>query len=109
MSSLHCPICHVRLWDKVKGTLRKYQEINDTFYCLKCSKKLKPIKVEFEISIEDFQDILQENYTQKQIVKIFTDDTLREIIRKKLCYNEYSLDDLTNILNDYSEVFKNEL
>ena len=108
MSSLHCPICHVRLWDKVKGNLRKYQEINSTFYCLKCSKLLKPIKVEFEISIEDLQEILKENYTQKQIVKIFTNEIMREIINKKLGYNQYSLDDLTDILNDYSEVFKNE-
>jgi hypothetical protein len=108
MSSLHCPLCHVRLWDKVQGNLRKYQEVNDTFYCLKCSKLLKPIKVEFEISIEDFQDILKENYTQKQIVKIFTNEIMREIINKKLGYNQYSLDDLTDILNDYSEVFKDE-
>jgi RNase P subunit RPR2 len=41
MSSLSCPICDVKLWDKVKGNLRKYQEINNTFYCLKCSKLMR--------------------------------------------------------------------
>ena len=109
MSSINCPICNIRLWDKIKGNLRKYVLVNDTFYCLKCSKLLKPIKVQFEISIEDFQDILKENYTQKQIVKIFTNEIMREIINKKLGYNQYSLDELTDILNDYCEVFKNEL
>jgi len=66
------------------------------------------IIIQYSISLEDFQQILEDKYTQKQIVKIFNNERIREIITKKLSYNEYTNDDLTDILNDYSEIFKDE-
>jgi len=66
------------------------------------------IIIQYSISLEDFQEILQDEYTQEQIVKIFNNERIREIITKKLSYNEYTNDDLTDILNDYSGDLKNE-
>jgi hypothetical protein len=66
------------------------------------------IIIQYSISLEDFQQILEDKYTQEQIIKIFNDDRIREIITKKLSYNEYTNDDLRDILNDYSGDFKNE-
>jgi len=66
------------------------------------------IVIQFSISLEDFQEILRDEYTQEQIIKIFNDDRIREIINKKLGYNEYTDYDLIDILNNYSRDFKNE-
>ena len=66
------------------------------------------IIIQYSISLEDFQQILEDEYTQEQIVKIFNNERIREIITKKLSYNEYTNDDLTDILNDYSGDLKNE-
>ena len=66
------------------------------------------IIIQYSISLEDFQQILEDKYTQEQIVKIFNDDRIREIITKKLGYNEYTDYDLIDILNNYSGEFKND-
>ena len=66
------------------------------------------IIIQYSISLEDFQEILEEEYTQEEIVKIFNNERIREIITKKLSYNEYTNDDLIDILNNYSGDFKNE-
>ena len=66
------------------------------------------IIIQYSISLEDFQQILEDKYTQEQIIKIFNDDRIREIITKKLGYNEYTNDDLSDILNNYSGDFKND-
>ena len=66
------------------------------------------IIIQYSISLEDFQEILEEEYTQEEIIKIFNNDRMRQIITKKLSYNEYTNDDLTDILNNYSGEFKND-
>ena len=66
------------------------------------------IIIQYSISLEDFQQILEDKYTQEEIIKIFNNDRMRQIITKKLGYNEYTNDDLSDILNDYSGDFKNE-
>jgi len=66
------------------------------------------IIIQYSISLEDFQEILEEEYTQEEIIKIFNNERIREIITKKLGYNEYTNEDLSDILNNYSGDFKNE-
>ncbi len=46
MSSLHCPTCHERIWDKYLGNTKPAKEVRGTFYCLQClgDKRYKPLK-----------------------------------------------------------------
>ena len=39
MSSINCPRCLVRVWDKYLGNLVSNKNVNGIIYCLKCAKE----------------------------------------------------------------------
>lgn len=43
MSSINCPVCQVRVWDKYQGELVKNEKLEDTIYCVECAKFLKKL------------------------------------------------------------------